>query len=146
MENVEIKEVRGMKGIKKKDITIGDKTIKTVVVNGIRNAKKMLEELKKNPQAFDTMEVMACPGGCIGGGGQPVPTNSDIRAKRAKALYNIDDKKELRLAHENPAVKKMYAEYLTSKEIIKPILHTKFSPKKKTVIRELKNSKETELL
>jgi len=146
LENVAIKEVRGMQGLKRKEIKIGDKTIGTVVVNGIKNARMMLEELKKNPQAFDTMEVMACPGGCIGGGGQPVPTDGEIRKKRAEALYAIDEKKDIRMAHENPAVKKMYAEYLTSEEIIRPILHTKFSPKKKTLLQELKNSKETELL
>lgn len=146
LENVAIKEVRGMQGLKRKEIKLGDKTIKTVVVNGIKNARMMLEELKKNPKAFDTMEVMACPGGCIGGGGQPVPTDAQIRKKRAEALYAIDDKKEIRLAHENPAVKKMYAEFLVSEEIIKPIFHTKFSPKKKTEIKNMKNSKETEQL
>lgn len=146
LENIEIKEIRGLEGIKRKELKIGDKTIKTVIVNGIRNAKKMLEELKKDPKAFDTMEVMACPGGCIGGGGQPVPTDSEIREKRAKALYNIDEKKEVRLAHENPAIQKMYTEFLTSEKIIKPIFHTKFSPKKKTEIKNLKNSKETEAL
>ena len=144
LENVEIKEIRGLAGIKRRELKIGDLAVKTVVVNGIRNAKKMLEELKKDPKAFDTMEVMACPGGCIGGGGQPVPTDGEIRQKRAAALYKIDEKKELRLAHENPAINKIYEEYLTSENIIKPIFHTKFSPKKKTPIKELKNSRETE--
>jgi NADP-reducing hydrogenase subunit HndD len=146
LENVEIKEIRGLEGIKRRELKIGDKKVKTVIVSGIKNAKKMLEELKKNPQAFDTMEVMACLGGCIGGGGQPVPTDADIRQKRADALYAIDEKKELRLAHENPALKKVYAEYLTSEDIIKPIFHTKFSAKKKTLLKELKNSRETEKL
>jgi iron only hydrogenase large subunit-like protein len=139
----EFKQVRGQEGIKINEITIGDKVIKSVVVNGIRNARKMLEELKKDPDAFQAMEVMACPGGCIGGGGQPVPTNSQLRKKRAEALYDIDAQKELRFAHENPALKKVYAEYLTSEEIIKPILHTSYSPKKKSAIATLKNSKET---
>ena len=143
LENVEIKEIRGMEGIRRRELKIGDLSMKTVIVNGIRNAKKMLEELKKDPKAFDTMEVMACPGGCIGGGGQPVPTDSEIRQKRASALYKIDEKKELRLAHENPAINKIYKEYLTNEDIIKPIFHTKFSPKKKTPIKELKNSRET---
>ena len=146
LENIEIKEIRGLQGVKKRELKIGDLTVKTVIVNGIRNAKKMLEELKKDPKAFDTMEVMACPGGCIGGGGQPVPTDGEIRQKRANALYEIDEKKELRLAHENPAINKIYKEYLTSEDIIKPIFHTKFSPKKKTPIKELKNSRETEKL
>lgn len=144
LENIEIKEIRGLEGIKRRELKIGDKVIKTVIVNGIKNAKKMLEELKKDPKAFDTMEVMACPGGCIGGGGQPVPTDGEIRKKRAAALYKIDDKKEIRLAHENPAIKKVYAEYLTSEEIIRPIFHTRFSQKGRTALKNLKNSKETE--
>lgn len=139
----EFKKVRGQEGIKINEIKIGDKVIKSVVVNGIRNARKMLEELKKDPNAFQAMEVMACPGGCIGGGGQPVPTNSQIRRKRAEALYVIDAKKEVRFAHANPALKKVYAEYLTEEKIIKPILHTSYSQKKKSAITTLKNSQET---
>jgi len=139
----EFKRVRGQEGIKINEITIGDKIIKSVVVNGIRNARKMLEELKKNPQAFQAMEVMACPGGCIGGGGQPVPTNSQLRKKRAAALYDIDAKKEFRCAHENPALQKVYKEFFVSEEIIRPILHPSYAPKKKSAIMTLKNSKET---
>jgi iron only hydrogenase large subunit-like protein len=129
----EFKKVRGQEGIKINAIKIGDKTIKSVVVNGIRNAQKMLEELKKDPQAFQAMEVMACPGGCIG----------ELRKKRAEALYTIDEKKELRFAHENPAIQKVYKEFFTSEGIIKPILHTSYSQKKKSAIATLKNSKET---
>jgi iron-only hydrogenase group A len=142
LADVNIKEMRGLQGIKQKEISLGEKKIKTVIVSGIQNAEKMLKELKKNPEAFQTMEVMACPGGCIGGGGQPVPTNAAIRKKRAESLYAIDEKKELRLAHENPALQKTYAEFLTKEEIIKPILHTRFSPKKKSTIENLKNSRE----
>jgi NADP-reducing hydrogenase subunit HndD len=142
LADVNIREMRGLQGIKQKEIAIGEKKIKTVIVSGIQNAEKMLKELKKNPEAFQTMEVMACPGGCIGGGGQPVPTNAAIRKKRAASLYAIDEQKKLRLAHENPALQKTYAEFLTSEEIIKPILHTKFSSKKKSPIEKLKNSRE----
>jgi iron-only hydrogenase group A len=144
LENVAIKDLRGEEGIKRKEIKLGDRTINAVVVNGIRNAQKMLEELKKDPKAFDTMEVMACPGGCIGGGGQPVPTSSAIRKKRAASLYKIDDKKEVRLAHENPALQEMYAKHLTSEKIIRPIFHTHYSSRKKTLLKKLKNSKEME--
>lgn len=71
------------------------KLIKIAVVNEIGNAKKILEELKKNPKVYDTIKVMACFGGCIGGGGQPVPTNGRIRKERANSLYTIDAKKEI---------------------------------------------------
>ncbi len=140
----EFQSVRGQDGIKRNEIKIGDRVIKSVVVNGIRNARKMLEELKANPQAFQAMEVMACPGGCVGGGGQPVPTDGELRKKRAQALYEIDENKAVRFAHENPALKKVYQEFFTSEEVSKPILHTSFSPRKKSEVKVLKNSKETE--
>ena len=133
LPKIEFKEVRGVEGIKKAAIKINGKSVKTVVVNGIGNAKKILEELKETPKKYDAVEVMACFGGCIGGGGQPIPADSEIRQKRAKALYQIDAKKTVRLAHENPIVKKVYKDFLTSKEKIHLVCHTKYSPKKKEV-------------
>jgi len=131
LSRIEFKEVRGLAGMKKAKIKIGEKIVKMAVVNGLGNAKKILEELKKNKKAYDAVEVMACFGGCIGGGGQPVPTDGKIREERAGSLYDIDVKKELRLAHENPAVKKTYQDFLTTEEIIHRICHTKYSQKKK---------------
>ena len=128
---IEFKQVRGMQGIKKAKIKINGKSVKIAVVNGIKNAKKILEELKKNPKAYDAVEVMACFGGCIGGGGQPIPTDAKIRQERANGLYTIDTKKEIRMAHKNPIVKKVYQEFLNSKEKINLICHTKYSQKKK---------------
>jgi NADP-reducing hydrogenase subunit HndD len=143
MGDINIKEVRGQKGIKMKELDLGGKKVKAVIVNGIRNAKRMLEELKKNPDAFQAMEVMACPGGCIGGGGQPIPSTPEVREKRAEALYKIDAEKRIRMAHENPAIKEVYGRYLTDKEIIHKILHTRYYRRKKSEIRKLKNSRET---
>jgi NADH-quinone oxidoreductase subunit G/NADP-reducing hydrogenase subunit HndD len=133
LSKIEFKQVRGMEGIKKATIEINGQSVKIAVVSGIGNAKKVLEELKKNPKLYDAVEVMACFGGCIGGGGQPVPTDDKIRQERAESLYQIDDKKEVRLAHHNPIVKKVYQDFLTSQEIIEHICHTKYSPKKKEV-------------
>lgn len=141
LENIDVKEARGLDGIRKRELKLGDKNIKMVLVNGIKNAKKMMEELKENPDAFHAMEVMACPGGCIGGGGQPIPTTPEIRKKRAEALYEVDAKKELRLAHENPVIKEVYENYLTSKEISHKILHTSFHQRKKDEVIKLKDSK-----
>ena len=76
---------------------------------------------------------MACPGGCIGGGGQPIPTDDKIRKQRAQALYGIDSKDKLRLAHENPIVKKVYEEFLNNPQIVYKICHTKYSKKQKEV-------------
>lgn len=132
LPKIEFKEVRGMEGLKRASVKIGKKNLKVAVANGIHNARKILEELKEDPSKYDYVEVMACFGGCIGGGGQPVPSNSKIRLKRAKALYNIDKKKEVRLPHENPIVKKVYKEFLKVENIHK-ILHTKYYLKKKEV-------------
>jgi iron-only hydrogenase group A len=143
MENLDIKEIRGQSGIKIKEMDLGGKKLKVAVVNGIKNARKMLEELKNDPQAFQAMEVMACPGGCIGGGGQPIPNTPEIRKKRAEALYKVDAEKKIRMAHENPAIKEVYGKYLTDKKIIHKVLHTSYHPRKKSEIKKLKNSKET---
>jgi iron-only hydrogenase group A len=143
LENLDIKEIRGLDGIRIRELKLGDKILKTVIVNGIKNAKKMLLELKKDPNAFQAMEVMACPGGCIGGGGQPIPTTPEIRKKRAEALYLVDSKKEKRMAHENPIIKEVYEKYLTNQELSHKILHTSFNKREKDPIVNLKNSKES---
>ena len=130
---IEFKEVRGMQGIKKAEIKINGKTLKVAAVNGLGNARKILEELKKNQKAYSAVEVMACFGGCIGGGGQPVPTDGKIRTERAKGLYKIDSEEKMRLADENPAIKKVYQDFLNEKEIIHKICHTKYSKKQKEV-------------
>ena len=103
-----IKEIRGQEGVKTKEISFGDRKIKLCVVSGIKNAEKIIKEIKNNPGIYDVVEVMACPGGCVGGGGQPIPTTSDIVKKRADSLYSIDSTGTTRRAHENPIVKKIY--------------------------------------
>ncbi|MFA5777172.1 MAG: [FeFe] hydrogenase, group A [Parcubacteria group bacterium] len=141
MENVDVKEIRGLEGIKIKELKLGDTILKVAVVSGIKNAQKMLEELKKNPSAFHAMEVMACPGGCIGGGGQPIPNTPEIRKKRAQALYQVDAEKKMRLAHENPSVLEAYEKHFTDKEIIHKVLHTSYQQRKKSEVKELKSSR-----
>lgn len=125
------KEVRGMEEVKEAIVKIDKVSLKIAVVNRLGNAKEILEKLKRDPKAYDYIEIMACPGGCIGGGGQPVPVDKEIRKKRAEALYNIDDKKEIRLADDNPNVNKLYNEFLNNKETIHEICHTKYYKKKK---------------
>jgi len=137
-----IKEIRGMDGIKRKEVKIGDRVIKVCVVNGIKNARKIMDELKSNPKKYDAIEVMACPGGCVGGGGQSMPTNKEVIKRRGESLYVIDEQKEIKSAHQNPAVKKIYAEFFSNLKIRKKILHTHFDPRKKTKIEELRNSRE----
>ena len=139
LPNEAIKEIRGTKGIKIKEIQLGEKKLKVCVVSGIKNAKKVLEELKENPDLYDAVEVMACPGGCVGGGGQSLPITMEIIENRAKSLYEIDDEVKIKRAHENPVVKKLYSDFFTNEEIRHKILHTKFSKKKKSDINIIKN-------
>ncbi|MCX6764730.1 MAG: [FeFe] hydrogenase, group A [Candidatus Nealsonbacteria bacterium] len=133
LKKVDFEEVRGIQGIKKAEVKIGPNCHKIAVVNGLGNAKKLLEEIKANPkEKYTCIEVMACPGGCIGGGGQPMPCYPEIRQKRAESLYDIDSKKKLRKAHENPIVKKIYSEFLDKDEKLRrSILHTYYHKKEK---------------
>lgn len=127
LPKINFKQVRGHKGIKTAKIKLGDKILNVAAVSGTGNAKKILDELKQNPNAYSCVEVMACPGGCIGGGGQPVWADSKIRRKRADGLYKIDKKKRVRIAAKNPIVKKVYKEYLTNEKIIKKVCHAKYT-------------------
>ena len=126
---IEFKELRGASGIKIGEAQIKEKKIRLAVVNGLLNARKILEEIKEEPDLYHYIEVMACPGGCIGGGGQPLPTTPEIRKKRAEGLYKIDSSKELRLAHENPVLKEIYSTYLTDEKKVHKIFHTKYFKK-----------------
>lgn len=127
---IEFNEVRGQAGIKAATVSVAGRKLKVAVANGLGNAKKILEDLKKGQVQYDYVEVMACPGGCIGGGGQPIPTNSQIRAKRAAALYEIDKNLPIRTAHENPSVLEVYQKYFKGdEELIEHILHSKFKQK-----------------
>lgn len=133
LENIEFNEIRSLSGIKKAEVKIGDKTLKIAVASGIANAQKILKELDKNPAAYDYVEIMACPGGCIGGGGQPMPTNKEIRQKRAQGLYAIDKDKRVRLAHDSPLVKEVYGNFFNDEENIHSVCHTHYSVKTREV-------------
>lgn len=118
--------IRGMDGVKSAIASIDGQEIRMAAINGAGNARKTLEELKRKPHLYHCLEVMACPGGCIGGGGQPLPTNSQIGRQRAQGLYQIDAGGEIHSAHENPIVQKVYQEFLNNEEIIKKIGHTEY--------------------
>lgn len=138
LKKVEFKEVRGMQGFKAATIKIGERKVNVAIANGIANAEKIIQELKEDPHKYDYIEVMTCFGGCIGGGGQPLPVNDEIRKKRAQALYKIDTKTKVRAAHRNPILMKTYEEYFTNDKIIHHIFHSSFSPKKKTCLKRLR--------
>lgn len=114
---VDFTEVRGVEGIKEASYDINGTTVKVAVASGLRNAKELLTKVKNGEAEYHFIEIMGCPGGCVNGGGQPqVPANirnfTDIRALRAKALYDIDAASKLRKSHENPAIKELYESYL----------------------------------
>ncbi|MEA2056358.1 MAG: [FeFe] hydrogenase, group A [Patescibacteria group bacterium] len=109
LPKLEFEQVRGSEGIKKAEIEIGDKKIKMAIVSTMRNARRILEEMKKDPDAYHCVEVMACPGGCIGGGGQPKPTTPEKIDQRIAGLYDIDQKSTMRKAHENQVAKDFLA-------------------------------------
>jgi len=133
LDKIEYKEVRDADGIKKATVDIGGKKLNVAVVYITKNAAPVIEEILKDPRSYDYIEVMACPGGCVGGGGQPKPTNMKIIEERKKALYQIDDKTEIRKAHQNPVVKEFFEEYLAKlpEEKSASILHTSFKQRKK---------------
>ncbi|HNX94422.1 MAG TPA: NADH-dependent [FeFe] hydrogenase, group A6 [Holophaga sp.] len=111
-------EIRGVTGIKEATIDLDGTKINVAVSNGLTNAKTLLEAVKKGEKQYHLIEIMACPGGCVCGGGQPYPPehmttlDPQLPFLRAKALYSIDDKKQLRRSHENPAILTLYSEYL----------------------------------
>jgi len=102
------------------------------VVNGLGNAKKVLEMIKKKEKEYHFIEFMACPGGCIGGGGQPIPTNEDTVIERMTSIYDIDMMSKYRKSHENPSVKLLYKEFLgePNSEKAHHLLHTTYTARK----------------
>lgn len=110
--DIEYTEVRGLDRTKEAQIQMGDKEIRIAVCNSLGAAQKMMDRVRNGTASYHFIEIMACPGGCIGGGGQPVPTNMDIKKKRAEALYKIDEYSQFRKSHENPDIKTIYKEWL----------------------------------
>ena len=129
---VEVSEVRGTDGIKRATYTLGGAEIKVAVASGTANAKELLNSVK-NGEKIDFIEIMACPGGCVNGGGQPtqpavVRNNVDLKTLRASVLYTADKNLDIRKSHENSAVKKLYDEFFGEPASHKAheILHTKY--------------------
>lgn len=129
LPKLEFTEVRGMEGIKHASFVIGGQTVKVAVAHGLANARKLMDGLAAGEfDDYQFVEVMACPGGCIGGGGQPRPTDDEVRQKRIAGIYNVDEAKTIRKSHENPAVLEVYREYLgePNSEKAHQLLHTHY--------------------
>jgi len=137
-ENVtDLPEVRGTKAIKEATYNVAGNDVKVIVTSGLANARKVLDDIRAGKCDAQFVEVMACPGGCVNGGGQPqVPMGVrnfvDIREERAKVLYNLDKSMPLRQSHENPAIKKVYEEFFEKPGSHKAheVLHTSYVKRK----------------
>ena len=134
LKEVEFTDVRGTQGIKEASYDLNGTTVNVAVASGTGNARKLLEMVKSGEKNYHFIEIMACPGGCVNGGGQPIISSrirntTDIRAVRAKALYELDKERPLRKSHENPSIKEVYDNYFEKPGSVKAIkaLHTTYS-------------------
>jgi NADH-quinone oxidoreductase subunit G/[NiFe] hydrogenase diaphorase moiety small subunit len=146
-ENLNITPCRGMEGIKQASVKLENcvpnyswlegAEVKFMVAHGTANAKKVMEMLQRGElNDVHFIEIMACPGGCIGGGGQPIPTSLEIRKKRAEAIYNEDESLGLRKSHDNPYVQKIYEKFLTEGpcgHLSHKLLHTHYTKRGKYI-------------
>ena len=112
-----------MDGVKKAEVTLGDKTLRLGVVNGLGNADRLIELIESGEEHFDFVEVMACPYGCIAGAGQPFSHKSD-KARRSQGMYKADKSAVIKCSDENPVVRELY-EYGLLKDRAHELLHTK---------------------
>lgn len=133
LKNPEFHEVRGIEGIKEAEYDLAGTKVRVAVTSGLANAAKLLDRIKNGEADYQFVEVMACPGGCVNGGGQPhqpgdVRNFTDLRALRAAALYREDEAMTLRKSHENPVVKELYETYLgePGSHLSHHILHTTY--------------------
>jgi len=142
-KNLEITPVRGTDGIREATIKIENPKaewafldgveLKCAVAHGLVNAKIVMDAVKSGKANYHFIEFMACPGGCLGGGGQPIPTNPEIRKKRAEAIYAEDNGMTIRKSHDNPEVQKLYRDFLKEPlgEVSHHLLHTKYTKRER---------------
>ena len=139
LEKVEFEQLRGFEGVRSAEVDFDGLKLNIGIAHGLGNARKLLDSIKNGESEFHAIEIMACPGGCIGGGGQPLHHgNSDIIKARAAAIYKEDEGKEIRKSHENPEITKLYDDFLGQpmSEKAHHLLHTEYFDKKKKVYIE----------
>jgi len=137
LERLDFSELRGMEGVRETTLDFDGTPINIGIAHGLGNARKLLDDVRSGKSKFHAIEVMACPGGCIGGGGQPLHHGkSEIIKARAAAIYAEDRKKPIRKSHENPFIIKLYKEFLgePNSEKAHHLLHTHYFDKKKKII------------
>jgi len=131
LQDINLTMVRGLEGVKEATVKVGDLDVKVAVASGLSNAKKLMDKIVAGEADYHFIEIMCCPGGCLGGGGQPIPTTDEIRQKRMEAIYREDAGLPTRKSHENPAVVALYEEFLGKPLSHKSheLLHTKYTAK-----------------
>lgn len=134
LEKVEFEQLRGMDGFRKASVKVGDKELNIGIAHGLGNARELLEEIREGKSQYHAIEIMACPGGCIGGGGQPYHHgNDEIVKNRQQAIYREDRNKKIRKSHENSEILKLYEEYLGEPfgETAHRLLHTHYEERER---------------
>jgi iron-only hydrogenase group A len=129
LPSLDLKVVRGFEGIKEAELDLNGTKVKVAVAHTLKNARTLMEQIEKGESPYHFIEVMTCPGGCLGGGGQPIPTTWAIRQKRADSIYSEDRKKGLRKSHENPEVAALYKDFLKEPlgHLSHELLHTEYT-------------------
>ncbi len=129
LPNLDFEACRGMEGVKEATVQVGDLPVKVAIAHGLANARKLMDKIKAGEADYHFIEIMCCPGGCIAGGGQPIPTTWETRKLRAKAIYEEDKRLPIRKSHENPFITEIYKEFLKEPlgEKSHHLLHTKYT-------------------
>ncbi len=138
LKDVNFKVCRGLTGVKEAEVDLKGTKVKVAVAHSLSNARKVLDRVRAGEAPWQFIEIMCCPGGCIGGGGQPIPTNTEIRQKRIDGTYTADERLAIRKSHENPAITAIYKEFLGKPLGHKSheLLHTKYTPRGRYAIRK----------
>ncbi|NLU53983.1 MAG: 2Fe-2S iron-sulfur cluster binding domain-containing protein [Firmicutes bacterium] len=133
IDAVDFKQTRGLTGLKEAEVEISGAKLKIAVVNGLKNAKDLIAKIQSGEVHYDLIEVMACPGGCIGGAGQPTPNDTTTREQRMKGLYEADKLQQLRKSQQNPIVQKLYSQWLgePGSDIAHENLHTTYQSRRR---------------
>ncbi len=138
LDKVDFKQLRGMEGIRSAKVDFNGQDILIGIAHGLGNARKLLDDVRAGKSQYHAIEIMACPGGCIGGGGQPLHHgDASILQARSKAIYQEDEDKTIRKSHENPYIKKLYEEFLGKpmSEKSHELLHTHYFDKRKKIFQ-----------
>jgi NADP-reducing hydrogenase subunit HndD len=131
LESLDFDAVRGMAGVKEASVKAGDRTIRIAIANRLSNARQIADRVRAGDAPWDFIEVMACPGGCAGGGGQLFGYDPERTEQRIKAVYALEKSRTIRLSYRNPAVAAVYKEFFGEPGSHKAheLLHTGYSPR-----------------